>query len=359
MHILLLTRYGRLGASSRVRFYQFIPALEALGHRVTTSALLPDAYVEGLYRGERPRLDIVARAYGRRLEALLAATADVDLVWLEKEALPWVPAPVERWVKRGSAPVVVDYDDAVYHSYQQHRLALVRTLLGTKIEGVMRDAELVIAGNDYIAEHARRAGAARVEVVPTVVDTAQYRPGDVRPTPGRRIGWIGTPGTSGYLEQIRAPLTHLVRTHGVELVLIGARPGTLADLTPRYVPWHEDTEVAAINECDVGIMPLPDSPFERGKCGYKLVQFMACQKAVVGSPVGVNRQIIRHEQNGLLASDEEEWLSALTRLTTDADLRLRLASVGRTTVVQQYSTTAIMPRLVGLLGSVLADSTRA
>src|SRR5690606_31444524 len=148
MHILLLSRYGRLGASSRVRYYQFIPALEALGHTVTTSEFLPDAYLRRLYEGGRPRLDVVAGAYARRIRRLLTSHAGVDLVWLEKEALPWMPAWFERWLRRSPAPLVVDDDDAVYHSYEHHRLGLVRTMLGTKIDEVMRDASLVVAGND-------------------------------------------------------------------------------------------------------------------------------------------------------------------------------------------------------------------
>ena len=352
MHILLLSRYGRLGASSRVRYYQFIPTLEALGHTVTTSEFLPDAYLRRLYQGARPRLDIVATAYLRRIRRLLTGHADIDLIWMEKEALPWMPAWFERWLRRSHAPLVVDYDDAVYHSYQQHRLGLVRTMLGTKIEEVMREACLVVAGNDYIADHARRSGARRVEILPTVVDTSRYRPIGDHQGSGRRIGWIGSPLTSAYLEQIRAPLTELVRVHRAELVLIGARPGTLSHLAPRYVPWHEDAEVDALNACEVGIMPLPDSPFERGKCGYKLIQFMACEKAVVGSPVGVNRQIIRHGENGLLASTEREWSEALARLIREPEVRRRLATAGRTTVEREFSTAAIAPRLAALLASV-------
>lgn len=354
MNILLLSRYGRLGASSRVRYYQFIPALEALGHTVTTSAFLPDIYLRRLYQGGRPRPDVVAGAYFRRIRRLLTSGTGVDLVWLEKEALPWLPAWFERWLRRGHAPVVVDYDDAIYHSYQGHRLGLVRRMLGTKIDQVMRDATLVVAGNDYIANHARGVGAARVEVLPTVVDTTRYRPSATTPGAGRRIGWIGSPLTSAYLEQVRAPLTHLVRDHGAELVLIGARPGTLSELRPRYIQWREDAEVDAINECDIGIMPLPDNPFERGKCGYKLIQFMACEKAVVGSPVGVNQQIISAGENGLLASHEREWSDALTRLVQEPDFRHQLAAAGRTTVEQQFSTVAIAPRLAAMLEAVHA-----
>lgn len=170
MRVLLLTRYGRLGATSRQRHLLFLPALAEAGISVTVDALLDDAYVRGMHAGVRPRPGAILAAYAARIRRLLAAR-DWDVLWIEKELLPWLPALAEGWLARCRVPMVVDYDDAWFHRYDRHPRPLVRRLLGRKIDRVMAAATTVVAGNRYIADHARRAGASRVEIVPTVVDT--------------------------------------------------------------------------------------------------------------------------------------------------------------------------------------------
>jgi glycosyltransferase involved in cell wall biosynthesis len=349
MRVLLLTRYGALGASSRVRFYQFVPGLEARGCIIESAPLLSDDYLADLYAGRATRVAPIAMAYLRRVSNVLRAARQADVIWLEKEALPWIPATLERLVLRTSLPVVVDYDDAVFHRYDLHRLGVVRATLGSKIDVVMRRAAIVVAGNEYLASRARQAGARRVEIVPTVVDTTRYLQTPEPAEPPFTVGWIGSPATAPYLVRVREPLKALQSTHGAKLCLIGAPPGTLRELAPDIVPWREDKEVAALQACHVGMMPLPDEPWERGKCGYKLIQFMACGRAVIGSPVGVNREVICHGTNGWLADSTAEWREAFATLAGDPERRHLLAEAGRQTVEERYSMTRVLPVLDSLL----------
>ena len=350
VRVLLLSRYGRLAASSRVRSYQYLPYLRELGVVVESKPLLSDRYIERLYRG-RPRNPApILAGYIRRLWNL-ATSSRFDLLWIEYELFPWLPAWFELLLSRLGVPYVVDYDDAIFHRYDSHRNPLVRRLLGRKIDQVMRQARLVIAGSDYLAEHARRAGAARVERVPTVVDLNRYHVTTPAEDRTYTVGWIGSPLTAPYLQKVRDALTDVCSDGRVRVRLIGSGPISLDHIAVETRPWSESTEVAELQRFDVGIMPLPDEAWERGKCGYKLIQYMACGLPVIASPVGACRQIVEHGMNGFLAYTSSEWIVAL-RTLQDPALRARLGAAGRTKVEQAYCLQVTAPRLASLLRSI-------
>lgn len=349
MRVLLLARYGRLGATSRQRHLLFLPALAAAGIQVTVDALLDDDYVRRLHEGRKPRPGAILAAYARRL-ARMPAAGRWDAVWVEKEILPWLPAVAERWLALAGVPMVVDYDDAWFHRYDRHPRPLVRRLLGGKIARVMRTAATVVAGNGYIAEHARRAGAGRIEIVPTVVDTGAYRP---QPAPDGRpptIGWIGTPGNARYLDPIRPALAAACRDAGARLLLVGAGGAeALGGLPGEVRAWDQAREAADLADMDIGVMPLPDSDFERGKCGYKLIQYMAAGRPAVASPVGVNGTIVAEGRTGYLPAGPEAWTEALLALARDPALRRRMGEAGRERATVHYSLAAWAPHQVRIL----------
>ncbi len=299
MNILLLSRYSHLGASSRLRFYQYLPFLESRGIEVTVAPLLDDDYVKGLYGSNVPIVRVL-RAYMARLGIMLRAKR-FDLVWLEKEMLPWLPGWLEFGLFPGGVSMVVDYDDAVFHRYDQHQFSWVRALLGKKIDAVMRRADLVIVGNDYLGDRARQAGARRVELLPTVVDAARYAVVASALDGPVTIGWIGSPSTAKHLLPVVPVLQEMVDSRGARVVAVGVNTEQVKGLPIEVRGWSEHSEVSDIQQFDIGIMPLPDEPFERGKCGYKLIQYMACGKPVVASPVGVNRVIVREGGGGFFA----------------------------------------------------------
>ncbi len=171
------------------------------------------------------------------------------------------------------------------------------------------------------------------------------------------IGWIGSPLTSSYLDLLRPALAALTARIPLRLLLIGAAPTALAGLPVERVAWSQDTEAAEIARCDVGVMPLPDLPWERGKCGYKLIQFMACALPVVASPVGANRDIIVPGETGFLAARGADWVSMLSRLHHDPQLRRRMGEAGRRRAEQLYSLQITAPRLVDLLRRLAAGRT--
>lgn len=353
MRVLLLTRYEQLGSSSRVRFYQYLPFLRAHGIECTPAPFFTDSYVRRLYSNQRPSLRTVLMAYRKRLTILLSSTA-FDVIWVEKELFPWLPAVLEVLLHRRNIPYVVDYDDAVFHRYDKHHSFLVRALFGRKIDTVMRQAALVIAGNEYIAERARRAGARRVECLPSVVDVSRYTIQERDTQSPFRIGWIGSPVTARYLDLVRQPMSLLSRDVPLELILIGAgNTQPFQNVSTTFLPWSEDLELKIGQLFDVGIMPLVDGPFERGKCGYKLIQYMAGGLPVVASPVGVNRDIVEPGVNGFLCESSTDWLTALTRLWEDRAKRKLMGQAGRQKAEQLYNLQVTAPRLLNLLVSLM------
>jgi len=359
MDVLFLTKYARNGASSRYRTYQYLPWLEQAGIDCQVMPLFDEAYLLHRYQSGRGQVRDVLRAFLRRLAALLTARC-FDLVVIEKEVLPYCPALPERCFGWLGIPYAVDYDDALFHQYDQHNHRWVRRLLGQKIARVMRGAYLVTAGNAYLADYARRAGAARVEIVPTVIDLARYPwPNDARPTHQPLIiGWIGSPSTAKYLSAIAPALAAVCADGKGQVRLIGSGPVDLPGVPVEVLPWDEATEVSILQQFDVGIMPLPDEPWERGKCGFKLIQYMACGLPVVASPVGVNCEIVELGINGFLASTQADWEQALRKLQQDADLRQRMGQAGRKRVEECYSLQVTAPRLAEMIKAIVGARLR-
>lgn len=189
--------------------------------------------------------------------------------------------------------------------------------------------------------------------LPTVVDVTRYARGKETNSTTVTIGWIGQPSTVKYLEQLAPVLRKILYTHSVRLVAVGANQVQLRGLPIEIRPWSESTEASEIQQFDIGIMPLTDSSWERGKCGYKLIQYMACGKPVVASPVGANTKIVRHGVNGFLARTETEWCAAIGLLCEDAALRKRMGNEGLKTVEQHYSLQVTAPLLIELLRSTV------
>lgn len=355
VRVLILTRYSTLGASSRLRTFQYIPYLERNGFTVEVSRLLGDDYVHSLYAGTRSWVTVLS-GYTKRVLRLLSSR-NFDVIWIEKEILPWVPSWVERTLLPRRAQWIVDYDDAIFHNYDLHSSRLIRALLGRKIDNVMKHASTVTAGNDYLAERARLAGCGDVEFLPTVIDLDRYplAKNDWSASGELVVGWIGSPSTAHYLQQVAQVAARLSKSHRVRFVAIGARPDQVENTPFVAVPWSESTEVELLQGIDIGIMPLEDGPWERGKCGYKLIQYMACARPVVASPVGVNSDIVRHGKNGFLASTEEEWAESLTQLLDSDTLREGMGQQGRRRVEETYSLQVQAPRLATLIRKLVED----
>ena len=353
--VLALTRYGALGASSRMRFLQFLPALASEGIEIEVQSLFDDETLSLKYEQGNYGLATVLQCFVKRISIMRKRNL-YDLLWIEKEALPWWPLWLERSMLQG-IPYILDYDDAWFHNYDLHRLKLVRQLFGHRLDELMANATLVIGGNQYLTQRAQHAGAPWVEMLPTVIDLERYSKPKIKFEIDKIpvVVWIGSPSTVRYLKILQKPLQQLAQRVPFQLRVIGGEI-VIPGVNMQCIPWSEDTEVENIVRADVGVMPLLDSPWERGKCGYKLIQYMACGLPVVASPIGVNTEIVRADVNGYLASNANDWVYALEKLLLDVDLRKQMGHMGRQRVEQEYCLQVAAPQLAVWLKRVVMES---
>lgn len=353
LRVLLLSRYGQLGPSSRIRSYQYLPYLAKRGIKVLGSPLLSDEYVRTLFGGgSLPHGQILAAYVARVREVIRRRNS--DLIWIEKDAFPWLPTLLEELVLRSvEIPFIIDFDDAVFHRYDQHKFWAVRRLLGKKLDHLMQTAATVIVGNRYLEQRARTAGARRIEYLPSVVDMARFPERISWPNGVFTVGWIGTPDTCKFLHLVAEPLKDFCAAAPARLLVIGACvsiPGVPVECRP----WAEASEADDLHAADVGIMPLTDGSFERGKCGYKLTQYMAAGLPAIASPVGANSTIIRPMENGLLAASNAEWFNALALLRANPGLARAMGRRGRQIADEHYSLSHTAPQLAHIIERAVA-----
>jgi len=340
----------------RFRIEQWEALLRAEGIELTYFPFLDDATGHLLKRqGHRLRKAVHVAACLRHRLRLATLIRGFDLVYVFRETALLGPALAERILGLRRIPFVYDFDDSVWIRYVSPANSYWSYLrCPGKTATTCRCSAYTIAGNETLAVYARRH-ARCVSVVPTTIDTVLYVPrAPMNTVPV--IGWTGSYSTAQYLNFVRPVLRRLSRRLRFRVRIIGARSFEAEGVDVEVVPWRAETEVQDLAGLDIGMMPLPDGDWERGKCGLKALQYMALGVPAVVSPVGVNTTIVVHEENGLLAGSEAEWEAALGRLLLDADLRHRLGAAARACVERSYSARVHAPRVAEIFRRSLAES---
>jgi glycosyltransferase involved in cell wall biosynthesis len=353
LNVLALSPIPEEGAGCRFRIAQFVPWLRDAGIDVRISSFYTRDYFELVYQRGR-YLEKASRFIGLAMKrvAELRTLDEYDLVFLYREAIPLGPPLVETWIARTGTPIVYDFDDAIFlPNVSDANRAIAFLKSPGRVASILRHSRHVVVGNEYLAGFARRHNPA-VTVIPTAVDTTRFKPRADVPAPDRRlvVGWIGSPTTFPYLEALAPVLKEVASRHPFTLKVSGAgRPINFPGVDVSVVPWSMAEEVSLFNTCDIGVYPLTDDEWSKGKCGFKAIQCMACGVPVVAAAVGVNREIITDGVNSFLASSPAEWIDKLGRLLTDAALRSRLAVAGRQTIEERYSLRVTAPQLAAVL----------
>lgn len=298
------------------------------------------------------KVKLIFQAIVQRIHAL-RALENYDAVYVFREAALLGPPIFERWLQRAGLPMIFDFDDAIFVSYVSPSNGYLSYLkFPTKTRTICRLATHVMAGNPYLADYALQVND-QVTIVPTTIDTEKYT---LEPKPQSDIaiiGWSGSYSTVQHLDTLRGALQRLARQERFKLRVIGTSQYELEGVDVEAIQWRSETEIADLRPLDIGIMPLPDDQWSRGKCGLKALQYMALGIPTICSPVGVNTKIIQNDENGFLANTEDEWIEKLTRLLKSAELRERLGLAGRATVEAEYSATSQAPRVYSILESVI------
>lgn len=362
--VLALAPYPPLAPSTRYRLVQLVAPLESRGVRMTVRTFLDDEARAALGRGGwSAAAALLGRA--REFRETVASAAGYDAVLVQRGLSPLL----DRWFLRGlresGRPLLYDFDDAVYLPQEGGRgwLERIRRPRATTA-AFCRSASVVLPGNEHLAAFAREvrgpsggggAPGGAVRVLPSVVDTTRFRP----PAGGRTggtptLGWVGSDSSLAYLEALAPALRDLqARLPSRLLVVAGARRPHLPGVDYTFERWRPEDEVRYFQELDVGLYPLDDTPWSRGKCGFKAIQYLACGAPCVAAPVGVLREIVRPGDTGFHATSPEEWTEACTGLLGDAAARRRMGAAGRALVEEAYSTEVAVATLGDALEGAL------
>lgn len=365
--ILALATYPKSVASTRFRLTQMIPYLEARGFDVRFEPFLDDEFLSTFYRsGQRLRkgAHLVARSLARLASAI--ATTDVDAVFIQREAALIGPPYTESILGQlKGLPIVFDFDDAIWElnpSRSAHPLAAKILKSPTKSWRTIRHASRVIAGSSYLANRARAVNRS-VEVVPTVVSSAQWTPLPCR-TEGHffeervpRIGWIGTHTTANQLELVEPALRRLrAEGYGFEVHVVGAGVGfELGSVEVEARPWSLATEIEEFQRIDIGLAPMFSGPVYEGKCGFKQLQYMAVGVPFISSLVGGARDFVVDGRVGLVANDAGDWYRHLKALLESRALRRDLTGNGLELVKRHYCLEVQGPRLARVFEGIIDD----
>lgn len=340
-HILMLPVSDERGASTRYRVLAHLDALNESGFRCEVRSPL-DLNRDGPARLARRAADLVRDLYSNVSE---------DLLFIHRKMYP---AALASRLRRERRPVVFDMDDAIdlpppgkepgtmgRHRYRRNFLATVSA------------ADLVICGNEYLVS---RLPHDRYEVLPTPVDTRRFSPGRLPVPPGPTLGWVGYSDNLPYLESLGDVFREVGRRHpGLKLIVVADRAAKIDGVDVEFRRWRLEDEVNCFAGIRVGLMPMSDSPWTRGKCAFKAIQYMSLGIPAVASPVGMNREVIRHGENGFLPADPEGWIEALDALLSEPELARRIGREGRRTVQSRFALDVVSARLVELLAYVLHE----
>ena len=333
--VLCLTQGPLAAPSSRYRVFQLLPHLKTHGLDCVVSPALDDDTYRHLYQTTGGSRLAAFAAIRRQRRQDLQRVPDFDVVWIQKGIFPGLSAGIECKIA-ARRPVVFDFDDAIWLPRQGGNRVLRLLHREGTVREILRCATGVIAGNEFLADYARQF-AGNVTVVPSAVELARYRRGT-----GTTVGWIGSRSTLPYLR----PLSPVFQQLGITPRVIAA--GT-PDFPADFRQWRLETECDELAQFGIGVAPLPDNPWERGKCGVKILQYMACGLPVVATPVGVQCDLVRNGVTGFHATTPAEWRDRLRQLLADAALRQRLGAAGRELIAQYYDVSVAASRVAKVL----------
>lgn len=343
-NILFIAPYPIDGApSQRFRFEQYVGILENSGHSVKVVPFLSEKdwkklYTEGNLTGKAiAMIRSILKRWG-----LLFSIGKYDKIFIHREAAMIGP-PFFEWfiAKILRRKFIYDFDDAIWlPNYSQSNAGFQKLKMYKKVNKIIRWAETITVGNDFLAEYARQFNS-NIRVIPTTIDLDNVHSlcGNPHQEPVV-IGWTGTHTTGQYLNDLIPVLDELSKKHRFIFRVISNQHPNIDRAYLEFVPWKKESEIEDLATFNIGVMPLTDSEWSRGKCGFKGLQYMALQIPAVMSPVGVNNQIISNGVNGFLCSSQQDWLDALERLVVDPELRQQIGIKGKETVQLKYSVEA-------------------
>lgn len=332
--------------SQRFRFEQYFQILKRTGYRYDVQSFLDSQNWQVFFKPGNHALKVWVLVKGFTKRFLIVLKSPMyDFIFVHREASPVGP-PVFEWLlaRIFRKKIIYDFDDAIWQTDRSAESMLLRlTKWRSKVASICRWSYKVSCGNKYLQQYALKFNPSSI-VNPTTIDTENKHNANSHPLTKSNqqltIGWTGSHSTLKYLEEIENVLAQILKAnHHVNVTIIAdQKPSLRFPFT--YIPWTLSSEIEDLLTFDIGIMPLPDNEWSQGKCGFKILQYMALQIPAVASPVGVNTQIISDGVTGFLCGSEEEWLAKIAVLIEDPKLRKKLGFAGHQEVIRRYSVTS-------------------
>lgn len=350
MKVIFIVPYPKDEApSQRFRFELFYTDLQSAGINYEIQSFIDIETWRILYKpgNHLKKLLGILKGFLRRA-LLLFRLHHFDWVLIHREATPIGP-PLFEWLiaKVFRKKIIYDFDDAIWlPNVSESNRFISKLKWYAKVASICKWSYKISCGNAYLAQFARKYNN-QVFVIPTVVDTEIFKPAK---STNRivTLGWTGSVSTNRYLEQIEDILFQVQENTGCNILCISNRPPRLQRVRFEFIQWQKEKEVNDLQRIDIGIMPLPDDEWSKGKCGFKLIQYLSVEKPAVASPVGVNTDIIKQGENGYLCISKEEWIDRLTQLCHNEQLRKAMGVHGRKHIVANYSRASQVNKFISL-----------
>ncbi|MFK7786054.1 MAG: glycosyltransferase [Crocinitomicaceae bacterium] len=340
--------------SQRFRFEQYVSFFENEGYSIEFYSFLSDKTWKALYKEG----SFFAKAVGMlgsfwRRFLLMFKLRSADVIFIHREA-SMIGPPVFEWIiaKVLRKKFVYDFDDAIWlPNYSDSNARFQRLKAYGKVRKIMKWAHAVSAGNEHLSDFAKQYNK-NVSIIPTTIDLENVHVlSSNQDVQKPIIGWTGTHTTMNYLEEIVPVLVELEKTHDFTFQVISNQAPSFKLKSLKFVKWNKETEIEDLSKINVGVMPLTDTIWAKGKCGFKGLQYMALEIPSVVSPVGVNTSIVNHGENGFLCTTPEEWKETLIQLLENKSLRESIGKAGHQTVKQVYSVEANRTNYLNLLNT--------
>lgn len=338
--VLFLSPYpfGTAG-SQRFRYEQYLDILNQSGFEHDHQSFLDQSTWDILYQEGQSFKKVLGliRGFLRRF-ILMFRLAQYDFVFIHREVTPIGP-PLFEWIicKVWKKKTIYDFDDAIWQQNTSKSNSIASLIkFPQKVGMICQWSHRVSAGNKYLADYAKTFNS-KVTINPTTIDTENLHYPKPYTNSKTVIGWTGTHSTLKYLDLLKPTLKELVKSHGITVKIIADQPPTNFITTYDFVSWNKKSEIEDLNTIDIGLMPLSDDKWSKGKCGFKALQYMALETPVVASPVGVNTEIIEEQESGYLCDSQDNWKEKLTVLIENTELRKSMGKAGRSRVKKRYS----------------------
>lgn len=314
INIIVFSRYSELGASSRLRIFQYLPFLKNNHINCNVHPFFNERYLTDLYSNKKINLINLIYLFFRRF-VLLFSVKKYDLVWIEKEVFPYMPSFFESIICHFGVKYIVDYDDDIFQNYDKFNSNFYKK----KFNNFLQKSSLVVVCNDYLSNRVNFFGAKNIIKIPTVVDMLKYKKRSYSSDYMEfRIGWIGSPSTTKYLYIIKDVLEKLAVIYPIKLIVVGGTKLDNFNIPLELHEWSPNKENEIIETFDIGVMPLYKTQWEEGKCGYKLIQYMASGVPVIATCFGMNKEIVDKDV-GFLANNDKEWEFAIEYFIKNID----------------------------------------